>query len=240
VYYTIDNLGPNSYNAPEKGSVRFYDANLVRANPTQSIFNSEIIGDTDYFFSKNSYASWPMKVDSQASNDGYGVSLYFCFDELVNPSNPLETEMKAGKFYHPYFIALTDRAAGSKVPSGYINYNNIQSNGFYSYQGYGPGFPVNINYTNVPLQYNQIPAINNGLDQIPFLQYQFPQPVSLDVYNFSASQVQNVISDNGNLPGLDNYIADINKFYDNGGFLPCSCPDNNNCAGGAYSYYQNN
>ena len=245
LYYTIDNTqnikNQNYFN--QYGSagitptgIRFFDAELIRQNPTASVYDYELTGQVgNEYKNSNSYAIWPSKPVGYMGNPDFSPTFYF--NELVNKSNPNETQLNVGTFYHPLLI---DIDGSSSIPDGYKNY---QSSGTYS--GYGPGYPININYVNAPVVFNSSPVIEQGFDLVN-VEYQgndktWPAPVSLSIYNFSATQVIDYVSGAFLAFNDEQYIANvINNICENNPFLPCSCKDNNSCSYPYYPYYQNN
>lgn len=253
LYYTIDDTrnGKNSNYFNQYGSpgitptgIRFFDAELIRQNLSASVYDYELIGETfKDFKNNNSYATWPTKTNVDTKN----VNLFsptFYFNELVNKTNPNETQLNVGAFYHPLLI---DIDGSSSIIDGYKNYQN---DGYY--HGYGPGYPININYINAPITYNSNPVTQYGIDlvttQYQGTSYTWPGPVPLNLYNFPVSQVLDYVSgfdgDNNTDIGLskdEQYIRNvINNICEDNPFLSCSCNDNNNCVNTDHTYFQQN
>jgi hypothetical protein len=248
LYYTIDTTqnGVNGAPSGNTNAIRFFDAERVQQNPTSSIYNYELVGNTSGLFkSDNSYAIWPFKQEFFPT---VSTGLYFYFNELVNKINVNQQRIFSGQFYHPYFIGMT--GIGSDVPDGYIDYA-ISS----YYSGYGPGYPVNINYQYAPISPAVRPVIENGIDNI-FQTYDtfyssdytsatftgtWPGPVSLNMYNFSTNNIVNMIGSTQSSEPVDSSdtsdILNVINDVCNNSFLPCDCNNNNFCTGNSSNSY---
>ena len=242
IYYTID-TSQNGLNGAPGGSanaVRFFDAERVQQNPSTSVYEYELVGNTFAAFKDdNSFAIWPYKKDL---NTDLSTSLYFYFNELVNKVNVNQERLFSGKFYHPNFIAMT--AIGGDVPSDYITY---ATDNYYS--GYGPGYPISINYEYAPVTQAILPIIENGVDSVSQTYNDYPNsnqtytaiwpgPVSLNVYNFPVNNITNVVTSLYNASSADNsnIVKVINQVCNNS-FLPCDCNNNNFCGGNKTNSY---
>ena len=245
LYYTIDTSqnGVNGAPSGNTNAIRFFDAERVQQNPTSSIYDYELTGFTSLDFKEdNSYAIWPNKPDFGQSWRDNTIGLFFYFNELVNKINPNQQRIFSGQFYHPYFIGIT--AIGSDVPNGFTDY---ASSNYYS--GYGPGYPVNINYQYAPINPSIRPVIENGIDNIFQIYDNFngagstftatwPGPVSLNMYNFPTNNITNVIvSTQDDVSSLDNDILNVINNVCNNSFLPCDCNNNNFCTGNSSNSY---
>lgn len=234
--------------------VVFYDANRIRQNPTVSVIEYQLVANTtSYDGNPNSYAIWPQKADCPSSSLSnlidYTANISFLFNEFVNTTNPNDQTLKAGKLYHPDYIFL----AGIDLPNEMVNYD-------YSGQ-INYGYPVNFNYQYYPITPLVPPTIGGPLDTISnptpvdlTFPVKWPGPVSLSMYNFkNSSNPSNSISSISYILNMDpvnqEFTTIINTFSSGyGGFLHCSCPDNNECnneydpgfAEDGTTYYQNN
>ncbi len=236
LYYTID-TSQNGINGAPGGSanaVRFFDAEKVRQNPGSSAYNYELAGFAKSFKNDDSFASWPNTTNYDSD---YSINLYFYFNELVAKTNINQERLFSGQFYHPYFVALS--ALGGSVPSDFITYN---TDNYYS--GYGPGYPISINYEYAPITQQILPTIENGVDNVSqtYLNYPnsnqtfvatWPGPVSLNVYNFPVNDLTNVIVDSLDF-STNSFVIDE---VCNNSFLPCDCNNNNFCAGNKTNSY---
>lgn len=241
VYYTIDTTITIN-NTPK---IKFYDAKLVRANPSSSINNYELFSAAsgDYKGNDNSYASWPVNTNFSGS-DADIMSNDFYFNELrINTAvNPYENRLKSGKLYHPYSVNMSYKDNPSET-SGYTEY----SNGTY-FNGYGPGYPININYifSDIKSPSTKL-VIQNGNDiDVNVQGKSWPATVNLSVYNFNNDASDVYLNLNNTVNNYYNRIGAINN-VENNGFLYCSCNDNNYCANGdsstegdLTSYWANN
>lgn len=256
IYYTNDNLstpvdssaGPPSKYTPNGSSanfqgVRFFDAEQIIANPTTNVYGYELSAFTTTPGDNNSYAIWPCNEDFR-NNPDFIYKPIFYFNEFIEGSNPNETQLNSGQLYHPYFISGTDAGVNAQQ---YLYYSNDNVN----YQGYGPGYPLNINYGYSNILPNITPTIEYGNDNpVPVEtasgSQTWPAPIPLSVYNFPVSSINNVISPNSNNSGTQpqtNVINNvINQTCTNNPFLPCTCEENNVCANNYSngSYIQNN
>lgn len=234
-------LGGNTY--------KFYDANLVRQNPTQPVTNFELFGQCNTPFGGNNYTycSWPMQFISDGGPQSVGTlsSLSIRFQQNYNS---LETNLGAGTFYNIQDVSLT-KYAGIPLDDGYGNYLNNTD----YYTGYGPGYPINFNYgytSNNKTIISYTPNIdliqNDNGDH-------WPGQVSLNVYNSNISNIQNYIFVgnsystwvDGGVTGsdqLNNLTNIINKFDSGSQFLKStsSCNDNNECSNSSDTYFNNN
>lgn len=237
-------LGSNTY--------KFYDANLVRQNPTQPVTNFELFAqcNTPFGLNSNSNSSWPMQFIGDIS----GRTLSSLNIRFQQNYNALETNLGAGTFYNIQDVSLT-AYAGVPLNDGYGNYLNNTD----YYSGYGPGYPINFNYgyttdkkSVITYTPNTDSIQNDNGDHWPGL-------VSLNVYNSNISNIQNYIYA-GNTPiltidsqgntGMNIVNNIINIIDDLGGvgggnassFLKStsSCTNNNECGNSTDTYFNNN
>jgi hypothetical protein len=124
-------------------------------------------------------------------------------------NNRTETHLKSGKFYHPYASKMTYNADISEK-SGYTEYTNTGSYKYFS--GYGPGYPVNINYISSVISSQSVPVILNGTDnRINQFNQQWPITTNLSVYNFDFNNATNFADTYG--------FSEINNVFDDFGVL---------------------
>ena len=229
VYYNIDtSVSPQT--------IRFYDADLVAFNPTDDISEYMLfsVSAGDYGGRANTYAFWPTNKNyvTHGDDDPHLMNMEFQFNEFINQVNVNETHLKSGKFYHPYHTKMTYNDDISKN-SGYTEYGNTGSYKYFS--GYGPGYPVNINYISTVINNTSIPSVRNGTDnRINQFNLQFPVTTNLSVYNFNYNKASNFAT------GSNFYdIVDVNGksavLYNNVG-----CSSNNECYSSDNSYFANN
>lgn len=216
---------------------RFFDAKSVKSNPTSSVSNYELKYHTygEYTGNSDSAANWP-----NISNGAYGNqqgSLVFWFNELVNNTvNPNEKNLKLGKLYHPRFISLYND----------VNQNNDDYAQYQLNMGFiaSPGYPVNINYSYVPINSQTLPVLNNGIDTATVTYnpinsdggpastistYAWNGQVPLVVYNSTVDKISSLNDLNLNGDVFNNPL--MPNLFENGGFLPCNCNNNNECSG---------
>lgn len=231
VYYNID----TSVSPP---SIRFYDAELIQQNPGNNIDNYMLfaISDGDYAGNSATYAFWPVNnnyLNTSIGGDPNLMNIEFQFNEFINQSNSSETHLKSGKFYHPYASKMTYNSNITEQ-SGYTEYSNTGSYKYFS--GYGPGYPVNINYYSSIITSKSNPKIINGNDtRINQFTQQWPITTNLDLYNFSYNNVNNFVA---------GYAFNDIIFgeYTNNGVLynGKGCDNNNECYSTSDSYFANN
>lgn len=237
VYYSVDNSipvdssnGPPSQFTPEGVNanfqgMRFFDAEQIIANPSTNVYEFELSVYTTMPGDPNAYAIWPYKKSFRGDTD-YIYKPVFYFNEFLEGTNKNENQLKSGKFYHPYFIAGTDAGQYSQ---GFIIYSSIPG-----YTGYGPGYPISINYGYAEILPTTQPTIEYGNDNpnavdTPSGFKTWPVPVPLSLYNFPVSSIKNVISttSNGSQSNIINNL--INQICTNNPFLQCTCGSNNSC-----------
>jgi hypothetical protein len=240
IYYNIDNT-----TTPE--TIRFYDAELIQQNSSDDINKYMLFSYVNGSYSGNSdsLALWPVtrNVTSDGESDSNLTELSFQFNEFVIQQNTNETYLKSGKFYHPLNTKLTYHNDSTKV-NGYTNYGNT---GDYNYfTGYGPGYPVNINYIYSIIKNNSSAIVQNGTDnRINQFNLQWPSTLSLNVYNFSYKDAIyfNGADDPSGAADPTTYILSIliDQYEDNGVlYNSAGCSDNNECYSSSNSYFANN
>lgn len=226
--------------------IKFYDAELIQQNPGNDISNYELYAYTggEWTDATNSYAAWPSKFYDDSSTSTYLTELTFVFNEFLPSStyiyNPNETQLKSGKFYHPWKINLNYTNPANN--NGYLTYD---SDNYYT--GYGPGYPVNVNFGYIPLNTGQIPIIENGSDTIVNDNLKrWPGIVSLNVYSGKIAETfgynTNYFGEGSDYtPDVGNGTLTINidRITDNP-FITCSCNNNNTCSSSSSSYFANN
>jgi hypothetical protein len=231
VYYNID----TSKSPP---TIRFYDADLIQQNSSNDIANYMLFAITegDYGGRANTYAFWPVNSNyinaGTDTDDPHLMNIEFQFNEFITQQNTNETYLKSGKFYHPYNSKMSYNDDVSKT-TGYTEYGNTGSYKYFS--GYGPGYPVNINYISSVIQNNSAPVIINGTDKrINQFNLQWPVTISTNVYNFSYSKA-------GNFAQGSNFFTIIDTLGDNGVlYNNIGCSSNNECYSSSDSYFANN
>lgn len=219
---------------PGNNVYKFYDANLVRQNPTQPVTNYELFAqcDSNWESNYNTFATWPLKYFAPGMGSDSSGTLTSVEIQFIQNYNSTELSyLGAGSIYNIRNIALN--FADGSSSDGYITY---PSDG--DFTGYGPGYPVNFNYAYTSNNKSIITYTpNTDLIQNDSGQA-WPGQVNINVYNSSVANIKNYIQANDT---SNNFIGFLDLFSSgSGGFLNCSCSNNNECSSSDNTYYNNN
>jgi hypothetical protein len=234
VYYNIDtSVSPQT--------IRFYDAELVKNNSGNDISNYMLfaVSEGDYAGNSNTFAFWPVNNNYVNSGQDTGspnlMNIEFQFSEFINQTNTSETHLKSGKFYHPYASKMTYNTDITEK-SGYTEYGNTGSYKYFS--GYGPGYPVNINYISSVITSQSVPVILNGNDnRINQFNQEWPITTNLSVYNFDFNKASN-FADTYKFSTIIDKLGDNGVLYNTNTTRGCS--NNNECNDTTDSFFANN